>query len=67
MHLRGNEFLVNNKFGISDIFLMTCLGWAESYGIHLSDNLESYLKRLLAREGYQAANAKNTQQLQIKR
>ena len=67
IHLRGNEFLVNNKFGISDIFLTTCLGWAESCGIHLSDNLKSYLKRQLAREGYQAANAQNTQQLQIKR
>jgi glutathione S-transferase len=67
MHLRDNEFVVNNKFGISDIFLTTCLGWAESCGIHLSDNLKSYLKRMLAREGYQAAKAKNTQQLQIER
>ena len=63
MHLRDNEFLVNNKFGISDIFLTTCLVWAQSCGIHLSDNLKSYLKRLLEREGYQAAKAQNTQQL----
>ena len=63
MHLRDNEFLVNNKFGISDIFLTTCLVWAESCGIPLSDNLKSYLKRLLVREGYQAAKAQNTQQL----
>jgi glutathione S-transferase len=63
MHLRDKEFLANSKFGISDIFLTTCLVWAESCGIHLSDNLKSYLKRMLEREGYQAAKAQNTPQL----
>ncbi|PCI75962.1 MAG: glutathione S-transferase [SAR86 cluster bacterium] len=62
-HLRDNQFLVNNKFGVADIFLTTCLGWAESCGIGLSDNLKSYQKRMLARPGYQAAKAQNTQQL----
>ncbi|MFK7865362.1 MAG: glutathione S-transferase family protein [Pseudohongiellaceae bacterium] len=63
MHLQANPFLVNNRFGISDIFLTTCLGWAESCDIHLSDNLQGYLQRMLARKGYQAAKVKNTQQL----
>jgi len=61
--VQDSQFLVNNKFGVSDVFLTTCLGWAESCGIGLSDNLKRYLNRMLAREGYQAAKAKNTQQL----
>jgi glutathione S-transferase len=61
MHLRETQYLVNNKFGVADIFLTTCLVWAESSGIDLSENLKSYLQRMLARECYQAAKAQNTQ------
>ena len=61
MHLRETQYLVNNKFGVGDIFLTTCLVWAESSGIDLSENLKSYLQRMLARECYQAAKAQNTQ------
>jgi glutathione S-transferase len=62
MHLRETLYLVNNKFGIADVFLTTCLVWAESSDIDLSENLNSYLQRMLARECYQAAKAQNTQQ-----
>ena len=61
MHLRETQYLVNNKFGVGDIFLTTCLVWAESSGIGLSENLKSYLQRMLVRECYQAAKAQNTQ------
>ena len=61
MHLRETQYLVNSKFGVGDIFLTTCLVWAESSGIDLSENLKSYLQRMLARECYQAAKAQNTQ------
>jgi glutathione S-transferase len=63
MHLRETQYLVNNKFGVADVFLTTCLVWAESSGIGLSKNLKSYLQRTLARDGYQAAKAQNIQQL----
>jgi len=60
-HLRKNQYLVNDKFGIADVFLTTCLVWAESSGIDLSENLKSYLQRMLERETYQAAKGRNTQ------
>lgn len=60
MHLRETQYLVNNKFGVADVFLTTCLVWAESSGIDLSANLRSYLYRMLARTCYQAAKAQNT-------
>ena len=59
-HLRETQYLVNNKFGVADVFLTTCLVWAESSGIGLSESLKSYLQRMLARECYQAAKAQNT-------
>ena len=62
LHLRETQYLVNNKFGVADVFLTTCLVWAESSGIDLSENLNSYLQRMLSREGYQAAKSQNTQQ-----
>ena len=60
MHLRETQYLVNNKFGVADVFLTTCLVWAEWSGIGLSESLKSYLQRMLARECYQAAKAQNT-------
>ena len=60
MHLRETHYLINNKFGVADVFLTTCLVWAESSGIGLSESLKSYLQRMLARESYQAAKAQNT-------
>ena len=62
LHLRETQYLVNNKFGVADVFLTTCLVWAGSSGIDLSETLNSYLQRMLSREGYQAARAQNTQQ-----
>ena len=59
-HLRETQYLVNNKFGVAEVFLTTCLLWAESSGIDLSENLKNYLQRMLARECYQAAKAQNT-------
>jgi glutathione S-transferase len=63
MHLCETRYLANNKFGVADVFLTTCLVWAESSGIDLSENLQSYLQRMLAREAYKAAKAHNTLQL----
>ena len=63
MHLCETQYLANNKFGVADVFLTTCLVWAESSGIDLSENLQSYLQRMLAREAYKAAKAHNTLQL----
>ena len=56
--LGGGKF----GFGVADVFLTTCLVWAGSSGIDLSETLNSYLQRMLSREGYQAARAQNTQQ-----
>lgn len=60
--LQRNQFLVSCRFGVADIFLTSCLGWAESCGIELSDNLKNYQNRMKARPGYQAARAQNTAQ-----
>ena len=58
-HLRDKQFLVNDKFGVADIFLTTCLDWANRYKIPLSKNTKIYLDRMIGRPGYKAAVLRN--------
>lgn len=58
--LQENQFLVRDTFGITDIFLTTCLSWAESCEIELSSSLKAYLNRMIERPAYQLAKVQNT-------
>ena len=58
-YLKTRTYLVHETFGISDIFLITCLNWAESYGIQLLDELKKYRDRIIQREQYKSAMEKN--------
>ena len=42
------EFLLENRFGLADILLVSCLDWAKAYGFDLSPNLKRYRDRLLS-------------------
>ena len=58
-HLRDKHFLVQDKFGVADVFLTTCLDWAYRYEIPLSKNIKSYLDRMIERPGYRVALERN--------
>ena len=58
-YLKGRTYLLAETFGLADIFLITCLNWAESYGIGLPDGLGKYRGRIIQREQYKSAIKKN--------
>ena len=53
------EFLLENRLGLADILLVSCLDWAKAYGFDLSPNLKRYRDQLIARPAYQRAHARN--------
>ena len=59
LYLKGRTYLLDETFGLADIFLITCLNWAESYGIGLPDGLGNYKDRIIRREQYKTAIRKN--------
>lgn len=59
LHLKTHQFLVSDAFGVSDIFLTSCLLWAQACDIALSSNLTSYIERMCQRPAYQRAKLKN--------
>ena len=61
--LKDRKFLIQNKFGVADIFLTTCLVWAEGCQIELSNILKEYLSNMTERSGYKRARIKNNQKL----
>ena len=58
-YLKGRKYLLAETFGLADIFLVTCLNWAESYAIPLPDVLTSYRDRIIQRDQYKTAIIKN--------
>ena len=58
-YLKGRTYLLAETFGLADIFLVTCLNWAESYAIPLPDVLTSYRDRIIQRDQYKTAIIKN--------
>ena len=58
-YLIGRSYLLAETFGLTDIFLVTCLNWAENYGIPLQDGLGRYRDSITQREQYKAAMIKN--------
>lgn len=58
-HLANRHFLVGDQFGIADVLLVSCLDWAQAYGLELRTELLTYGRRVRARPGYQRALAAN--------
>jgi glutathione S-transferase len=60
-HLADKSFLLNERFSLPDVFLTTCLNWAEAYGIPLAVNLLRYRDEIVKRPAYRKADAINKQ------
>ena len=54
-HLKSQETILKNGFGLADIFLMTCLDWAIFYEFSLPKNISSYRDKISKRTAYQKA------------
>jgi glutathione S-transferase len=54
-----NTYVLGDRLSVADILLMTCLDWAASCGIPLSETLSHYRQRVALRPAYQAALKKN--------
>jgi len=55
----GGVYLFGGRLSTADILLMTCLDWAASCGVSVSDTFSSYRHRVATRPAYQAARARN--------
>ena len=58
-HMQGREFVLNNRFSLSDVFLTTCLNWVEAYDIAMSVELTEYRDRMILRDAYKKAASVN--------
>lgn len=54
-HLKSNQTISKDGFGLADIFLMTCLDWAVFYGLSLPNNVRQFHDRIALRPAYQKA------------
>jgi glutathione S-transferase len=56
---KSGRYLMGEQFSIADILLMTCLDWAVTDRIPLSDTLHAYRSRIAVRPAYQQALERN--------
>ena len=59
LHMEDRSYLLNEEFSLPDVFLTTCLNWAEAYEITLCDELKKYRNKLIQRDAYQKAVKRN--------
>ncbi|HEY2523473.1 MAG TPA: glutathione S-transferase family protein [Candidatus Binataceae bacterium] len=57
--IKDGEYLFGERFSAADILLMTCLDWAASCSVSVSERFSRYRHRTAARPAYQAARARN--------
>ena len=55
----GQEFVMGERFGITDILLVSCLDWALTCKIDPPTPLRGYRGRIALRPGYRTAMARN--------
>ena len=60
-HLADLSFLLDERFGLPDIFLTTCLNWAEAYDIPMPEHLRRYRDQIVQRPAFKKAVAINKQ------
>ena len=56
---KSGQYLMGDRFSVADILLMTCLDWAVTDRIPLSDTLHRYRSRVAVRPAYQKALERN--------
>jgi glutathione S-transferase len=56
---KSRRYLMGDRFSVADILLMTCLDWAVTDRIPLSDTLHEYRVRVAIRPAYQKALERN--------
>jgi glutathione S-transferase len=58
-YLQDKEFLLNQRLGLADIMLVSCLDWAVHYQFELPESLLRYRHLHRQREAYRRAHAVN--------
>ncbi len=58
-HLKKNETLLKDGFGLADIILTSCLDWAIFYKFKLPENIMTYRTRIIKRPAYLKAKEIN--------
>ncbi|MGH7780366.1 MAG: glutathione S-transferase family protein [Candidatus Binataceae bacterium] len=58
----GDQYLLGARLSAADILLTTCLDWAASIGLPLSDTFSNYRQRIGQRPAYRAAFKRNFSQ-----
>jgi len=53
--LQARTYLVSDQFGLADLFLMSCIDWANTYQVGLPDNLHNYHAHIAERPAYMRA------------
>jgi len=56
---KSGQYVMGDQFSVADILLMTCLDWAVTDRIPLSDTLHEYRARVAMRPAYQKALERN--------
>jgi glutathione S-transferase len=56
----GRPFLVGGRFTTADLLLTTCLTWAVSYRVPVTEACHAYMERITSRQAYRASVAANT-------
>lgn len=58
-HLRDKQFVLEDRFGLADVILVSCLDWAVHYRFDLPTPLTRYRDAAREREAYQRAFSAN--------
>lgn len=53
--LEDRSYLVGDQFGLADLFLISCIDWANAYQVRLPDNLHAYHTHIAERPAYTRA------------
>lgn len=59
-HMQNRMFVLDEAFGLADVFLTTCLNWVNTYEIDMPAELENYREQIVKRPAYIKAFDINT-------
>ena len=62
-HFHEHEHVQEGGFSVADVLLVSCLDWAQFYGVELPESIAAYRERVAQREAYQKAFAINFKDL----
>lgn len=51
-HLSSHDYLMESMFSLPDLMLISCLDWAEFYGVDLPASIKRYQQRIASRPAY---------------